>query len=336
MEVDDFEEKYAKDTEEIDEIFKDLKRSEREGAQNILKYFDRIHDKLFTFNNILIAGYFALSQFFESFSVYGIIIPLINLALLIIIEYRMMEKSRFDAQVTKKPKDEIDQNGSKISRTTRYSLYSIISTSIVVGVFIFNLFNLDSKAVQVVNNNTTIQHSEYGYAQNGKDNLKVSLLISSFNKYGEIVDRIRQITCNDSIPKIVIKNRTIVRNIFPAENCEPIKFDPRGKHYVTFVEGKAYHNNGSKELSVDSLERMLLNDFSYYSTPNLTNEPNSYLVIIESKRNEKIIGIEKFISELTREFDNLKTNLNLNIAFWEVVPHIPPPPEKPIELEKDE
>ncbi len=39
MEVDDFEEKYAKDTEEIDEIFKDLKRSEREGAQNILKYF---------------------------------------------------------------------------------------------------------------------------------------------------------------------------------------------------------------------------------------------------------------------------------------------------------
>lgn len=131
---------------EVEEIYQNFKRTEREGVQNILKYFDRIHDKLFTFNNILIAGYFALSQFFESFSVYGIIIPILNLGLLILIEYRMMEKSRFESQVTQKTKEEIDKNGLSINKTTRYSLYAIISTSIVVGIFIFNLFSLDSKA----------------------------------------------------------------------------------------------------------------------------------------------------------------------------------------------
>ena len=139
---------------EVEEIYQNFKRTEREGVQNILKYFDRIHDKLFTFNNILIAGYFALSQFFDSFSVYGIIIPILNLGLLLIIEYRMMEKSRFESQITQKTKEDIDKNGLSINKTTRYSLYSIISTAIVVGIFMFNLFSLNSRA------NTTSDYSE--------------------------------------------------------------------------------------------------------------------------------------------------------------------------------
>lgn len=145
MEVDEFDKKYEEDTKEIDEIFDNLKKSEREGVKNILKYFDRIHDKLFTFNNILIAGYFALSQFFDSFSVYGLIIPILNLCFLLIIEYRMMEMSRFDSKVTNKTSDDITKNGKAISRTNRYSLYTIISTSVVVLIFLLNLFSLDSK-----------------------------------------------------------------------------------------------------------------------------------------------------------------------------------------------
>jgi hypothetical protein len=39
---------------ELDEIDKIFRKTEEEGVKNILKYFDRIHDKLFTFNNVLI------------------------------------------------------------------------------------------------------------------------------------------------------------------------------------------------------------------------------------------------------------------------------------------
>lgn len=129
---------------ELDEIDGNFKRMEIEGVQNILKYFDRIHDKLFNFNNILIGGYFALSQLYESFSIYGIIIPLVNLGILLFIEYRMMEKSRFEADIRKKTKEEIDKHGSTINNTTLYSLLAIFSTTIVVGIFIFNLFTIET------------------------------------------------------------------------------------------------------------------------------------------------------------------------------------------------
>lgn len=127
---------------ELDEIDENFKRTEIDGVQNILKYFDRIHDKLFTFNNILIGGYFALSQIYDSFSIYGIIIPLINLAILLFIEYRMMEKSRFEADVRKKTKEEIKKHGISINKTNLYSLLAIITTMIVVGVFIYSVFTI--------------------------------------------------------------------------------------------------------------------------------------------------------------------------------------------------
>jgi len=43
------------------EEFKEIDDAEEQGKKNILKYFDRLHDKLFTFNNIMIVGFFAIS-----------------------------------------------------------------------------------------------------------------------------------------------------------------------------------------------------------------------------------------------------------------------------------
>ncbi len=138
----DWEEQDLMTDKELDEIDGNFKRSEIEGVQNILKYFDRIHDKLFTFNNILIGGYFALSQIYDSFSIYGIIIPLMNLAILLFIEYRMMEKSRFEADVRKKTSEEIKKHGTSINKTNLYSLLAILTTTIVVGIFIYNVFTI--------------------------------------------------------------------------------------------------------------------------------------------------------------------------------------------------
>ncbi|SDY13387.1 hypothetical protein SAMN05444411_1343 [Lutibacter oricola] len=128
---------------DLDNIDKNLRELEKEGVKNILKYFDRIHDKLFTFNNILLAGYFALPQFFDSISIYGIIIPILNLGFLLLIEYRMMEKSRFDSDVRNKTQVQIDKNGKSIDKTNRYSLYAILSTLIVAGIFMYKLFTIN-------------------------------------------------------------------------------------------------------------------------------------------------------------------------------------------------
>ncbi|MBB5439176.1 hypothetical protein HDC92_002863 [Pedobacter sp. AK017] len=112
------------------------KKTEEEALKNMLKHFDRIHDKLFNFNNILIAGYFALSKLEKEISLATILIPIANLVVLLYIEYKMMEKNRFESEITKKPPHEIELWGKKIVRTNQYSLLAIISTSIVLLLFL--------------------------------------------------------------------------------------------------------------------------------------------------------------------------------------------------------
>lgn len=114
-------------------------KTEEEGLKNTLKYFDRIHDKLFTFNNILIAGYFALSKFENEISLATILIPISNLAFLIYIEYRMMEKSRFESNIRDCTMKDISLYGRRINQTNRFSLLSIFSTSIVTVLFLYYL-----------------------------------------------------------------------------------------------------------------------------------------------------------------------------------------------------
>tara|TARA_R110001583_G_C5469762_1_gene392712 strand:+ start:69 stop:677 length:609 start_codon:yes stop_codon:yes gene_type:complete len=176
---------------------------------------------------------------------------------------------------------------------------------------------------------------DYGFPKNENGSLNVSLELSEFKNYGLLIDRIREITCNDSIPKIVIKQKNIVRNVYPIEHCEPMIFDPDEKHYVTFRKGKPYRASTIIEIQSDSLGKKLTKDFSYYRNSNKSKKPDNYLVIIESERNEKVNGIEKFLTDLSQEYDKLKTEKELNISFWEVMPYTPPPPtmenEKPID-----
>ena len=154
----------------------------------------------------------------------------------------------------------------------------------------------------------------------------MSLRIHEFKDYEQFVDRIREISCNDSIPKIIIEKKGEIRNIYPLEHCEPIIFDPKEKHYVTFRGGKAYRASTIIEIDSDSLGSKLTEDFAYYRNSNESEKPESYLVIVESMPSDKMDGIENFLVDLTCEFDNLNTKLNLNISFWEVVPYTPPPP----------
>ncbi|MBI1779934.1 MAG: hypothetical protein HYR66_00970 [Sphingobacteriales bacterium] len=137
---DDFAKKYGLLTDEdLRRIDERMRKTEDEGLKNLLKHFDRIHDKLFTFNNILIGGYFALSKFTNSLSIWYILIPISNLAFLIYIEYRMVQKSKFESEITHKTKKEIDEWGKSINTTNLYSILSIFTT---LAVTVFLLIHL--------------------------------------------------------------------------------------------------------------------------------------------------------------------------------------------------
>lgn len=114
----------------------------RKGLNNILHYFDRIHDKFFTINNILIAGYFASSKIFPTISMRYILIPFANLVFLVYIEYRMMELSRSEANILETPIIDLEKKlYRKYPRVTLLSFLAILSTSIVTITFLILILN---------------------------------------------------------------------------------------------------------------------------------------------------------------------------------------------------
>ena len=123
----------------MSEIWDRIRKTEEEGLKNILKHFDRIHDKLFSFNNILIAGYFAVSKLENKLAIEYILIPIANLVFLIYIEYRMLEKSRLESKITKVEQSDRDRLGDMISNTNLFSFLSILTTFIVAVFFLYHL-----------------------------------------------------------------------------------------------------------------------------------------------------------------------------------------------------
>lgn len=166
--------------EELDKIDENFRKTEEEGVKNILRYFDRIHDKLFTFNNILIAGYFALSKFVDTISTLNIIIPIINLGFLIFIEYRMMNKSRFESDVRKKTKEQLDKHGISINKTNLYSLSTIISTFLVTMYFLYHIFFLAPQTfTSDKNGSKTLLETELGTTKTIKEKTHKDRLIKT-------------------------------------------------------------------------------------------------------------------------------------------------------------
>ncbi len=129
-------------TKEVEETMAHFKAIEENGKEKILHYFDRIHNNLFVFNNLMIAGFFTLSQLKISVSAWTIIIPILNLWFLIYIDYRLMEISRIESKITSISKSDIDKYGRAISKTTLISLLAIITTFLITVIFIFLLLKI--------------------------------------------------------------------------------------------------------------------------------------------------------------------------------------------------
>lgn len=70
---------------------------EEDGVTDTIRYFDRIHDKLFQLNTIMSGAYFALIEINSNLSVWLLLVPVLTIFLLLFIEYKIMEKSRLQA-----------------------------------------------------------------------------------------------------------------------------------------------------------------------------------------------------------------------------------------------
>lgn len=117
-----------------------------ENSQNqIQNTFDRIHDKVFNFNNILIGVYLVLATFPDKSPILRLwiaIFPIMNLIYLVFIDIRQMEIHRFTSRELEWTEDEREEYGKKISKQTYLSLIALITS---IGCLIYLIIELANK-----------------------------------------------------------------------------------------------------------------------------------------------------------------------------------------------
>jgi len=121
--------------QDLKEMNQRWERVEENGIADTQKYFDRMHDKVFSLNNLLIAAYFALIAFRKDVPNWSVIIPTVNSVLLLYVDYRMLLRARLQSNIRSISGKERDRYGAIQTNTNLYSLLSIYSTITVMLVF---------------------------------------------------------------------------------------------------------------------------------------------------------------------------------------------------------
>lgn len=123
---------------EGDKLIEKAEKDGEEASKKIQSTFDRIHDKLFTVNGILVASFFGLGKFPTNnpvVSLWLILFPIFVLCYLIYLEQQQMEIYRHASQRMNWNFDkDVAKYGKMISRQNLKSLFAIMVT---FGLFIY-------------------------------------------------------------------------------------------------------------------------------------------------------------------------------------------------------
>jgi hypothetical protein len=138
-----------KDDEIIAEAEKTLRKMEKleekaeHSLHNIEKYFDRINDKLFSYQLFLLAGYISLVVLPKiSIHPLWLLIPFICVIRLILVDYKMMEYHRAFSKIMDLSAEQRKQIAEKSNKATLQSLEVILESLISTVVFIVLLFKV--------------------------------------------------------------------------------------------------------------------------------------------------------------------------------------------------
>jgi hypothetical protein len=117
---------------EGDKLIEKAEKEGEEASKKIQTSFDRIHDKLFTINGILVASFFGLGKFPTDnpiVSLWLVMLPISVLAYLVFLEQQQMEIYRHSSQRMNWDFDnDVSKYGKMINRQTLKSLFAIIAT----------------------------------------------------------------------------------------------------------------------------------------------------------------------------------------------------------------
>jgi len=119
-------------TAEGDQLLDEAEKQGDDASEKIQLSFDRIHDKLFTINSILIASFVGLSKFpldNPIFSLWVALLPITNIFYLVLLEKYQMEIYRHASQrMNWNFSTDVQKYGRMISKQNLRALFVILTT----------------------------------------------------------------------------------------------------------------------------------------------------------------------------------------------------------------
>ena len=125
---------------ESEKIFERFDKIEEKAKDEVVKYFDRIHDKLFAYQLFFLAGYISLVAIPSiSISAWWLLIPIICVARLICIDLKMMRQNQKLADINSLNITEIKKLEEKQNSINLDSLEVILESIVTTIGFIWVL-----------------------------------------------------------------------------------------------------------------------------------------------------------------------------------------------------
>lgn len=210
---------------------------------------------------------------------------------------------------------------------------SKISFLILMFLTLLNCQNAEKKSIQII-------EKDFGLLGNENDSIAVELNLSEFNNWKKILERTEQIVCNDSIPKVTLKNDNVIKRVYLRNPCwEGLACILIKQKNVIEIHNDTINKANENFYPLDSLPQILKRDLENNGkNPKLSDNPEKLLIYISYDKN----GIEKLpntLNKLTASFEQVTNRKDLKIWLNEKIdippppPPPPPPPKEPEEIE---
>lgn len=159
---------------------------------------------------------------------------------------------------------------------------------------------------------------EYGRLDNVVDSLSVEIDPSGFEHWSALVNRMEDIVCNDSIPKITLTLENKIKKIYFSNFC--------WEHYgcilirernVIEIHNNTISKTGKDLYPIDSLECFIKRDVENYGTnPSLCDHPDRLLFSI-SYDDDQMECLFELLDNLTEIYARLTNRTDIKIVLVE-------------------
>lgn len=170
-----------------------------------------------------------------------------------------------------------------------------------------------------------LPEEQYGIWKLETDSIAVELKLKKYQNWKELIERTEKIVCNDSLPKLTLKNENLIKTVYFRNPC----WKNFGCILIKEKNVIEIHNDSviksNKFYILDSLENILKRDIENNGkNPSLCDNPKKLLIKITY--DDKFGNLLKTLDKLTSTYNKVTTKTNINIWLNNKIEFIPPPP----------